>query len=54
MFWRTASQSIEYASRILGNRPIASYTAGEAAKFDDWLMEQGMGMEKRKRVFAGH
>ena len=52
MFWRTASQNIEYASRGLGDRPISSYTAAEAAKFDDWLMEQGMGMETRKRVFA--
>ena len=52
MFWRTASQNIEYASRVLGDRPISSYTAPEAAKFDNWLMEQGMGMETRKRVFA--
>ena len=52
MFWRTASQNIEYASRVLGDRPMSSYTAPEAAKFDDWLMEQGMGMETRKRVFA--
>ena len=52
MFWRTASQNIEYASRALGDRPISSYPADEAAMFDDWLMEQGMGMETRKRVFA--
>ncbi len=52
MFWRTASQNIEYASRVLGDHPISSYTAAEAAKFDDWLMEQGMRMETRKRVFA--
>ena len=51
MFWRTASQNIEYASRGLGDRPISSYTTAEAAKFDDCLMEQGMGMETRKRVF---
>jgi len=52
VFWRTASQNIAYASRVLGDRPISSHTTAEAAKFDDWFMEKGMGVETRKRVFA--
>ena len=52
VFWRTANRNIEYVIKVLGDRPIASYTSAEAAKFRDWLMEQGMGMKTVKRVFA--
>ena len=52
VFWRTENRKIECVIKVLGDRPIASYTSAEAAKFHDWLMEQGMGMKTVKRVFA--
>ena len=52
MFWRSANRNIEYVIEVLGDRPIASYTSAEAAKFRDWLMKQGMGMKTVKHVFA--
>ena len=52
VFWRTANRNIEYVIKVLGDRPIASYTSAEAAKFRDWLMKQEMGMKTVKRVFA--
>ena len=52
VFWRTANRTIEYVIKLVGDRPVASNTSAEAAKFRDWLMEQGMGMKTVKRVFA--
>ena len=52
MFWPIANRNIEYAIKVLVDHPIASYTSAEAAKFRNWLMEQGMGMKTVKRVFA--
>ena len=31
VFWRTANRNIEYVIKVLGDRPIASYTSAEAA-----------------------
>ena len=34
-FIRTARRNSEYVSKVLGNRPIASYSSSEAAQFRD-------------------
>ena len=51
-FIRTAKRNGEYVSKVLGNRPITSYSSSEAAKFRDWCFEQGMNINTVKRVFA--
>ena len=37
-FIRTARRNGEYVSKVLGNRPITSYSSSEAAKFRDWVL----------------
>ena len=51
-FIRTARRNSEYVSKVLGNRPITSYSSAEAAQFRDWCFEQGMNINTVKRVFA--
>ena len=51
-FIRTARRNGEYVSKVLGNRPITSYSSSEAAQFRDWYSEQGMNINTVKRVFA--
>ena len=51
-FIRTARRHGEYVAKVLGNRPITSYSSSEAAKFRDWCFEQGMNISTVKRVFA--
>ena len=51
-FIRTARRNGEYVSKVLGNRPITSYSSSEAAQFRDWCFEQGMNINTVKRVFA--
>ena len=51
-FLRTARRNGEYVSKVLGNRPITSYSSSEAAQFRDWCFEQGMNINTVKRVFA--
>ena len=51
-FIRTARRNGEYVSKVLGNRPITSYSSSEAAQFRDWCFEQGMSINTVKRVFA--
>ena len=52
VFFRTATRNIEYVTRVLGNKSIKSYSSSDGAKFRDWLIEQGMGINTVKRVFA--
>jgi len=52
IFVRTARRNGEYVSKVLGNRPITSYSTLDAAKFRDWCFEQGMNINTVKRVFA--
>jgi len=52
IFIRTARRNGEYVSKVLGNRPITSYSTLDAAKFRDWCFEQGMNINTVKRVFA--
>jgi integrase len=51
-FIRTANRNVEYIIKVLGNKPIKSYTSIDASKFRDWLMEQGMSNSTVKRVFS--
>ena len=51
-FIRTAKRNGEYVSKVLGNRPITSYSTLDAAKFRDWCFDQGMNINTVKRVFA--
>ena len=51
-FIRTAKLNGGYVSKVLGNRPITSYSSSEAAKFRDWCFKQGMNMDTVKCVFA--
>ena len=51
-FKRTARRNAEYVSKVLGNRPITSYSSSEAAQFRDWCFAQGMNINTVKRVFA--
>jgi integrase len=51
-FIRTANRNIEYIVKILGNKPIRSYSSSDASKFRDWLIEQGMSNSTLKRVFS--
>ena len=51
-FIRTARRNGDYVAKLLGNRPITSYSTAEAAQFRDWCFDKGMGLNTVKRVFA--
>ena len=52
VFIRTAKRNTQYVTKLLGDRPISSYSSNEAAQFRDWCIGQGMGIKTVKRVFA--
>jgi integrase len=52
VFIRTANRNTQYVTKLLGDRPISSYSSNEAAQFRDWCIEQGMGIKTVKRVFS--
>ena len=52
IFVRTARRNGSYVAKLLGNRPITSYSTAEAAQFRDWCFGQGMNINTVKRVFA--
>ena len=52
VFIRTANRNTQYATKLLGDRPISSYSSNEAAQFRDWCIEQGMSIKTVKRVFS--
>ena len=52
VFIRTANRNTQYVTKLLGDRPISSYSSSEAAQFRDWCIEQGMGIKTVKRVFS--
>ena len=51
-FIRTARRNGEYVAKVLGHRPITSYSSSEAAQFRDWCFQQDMNINTVKRVFA--
>ena len=52
VFIRTANRNTGYVTKLLGDRPISSYSSNEAAQFRDWCIGQGMSIKTVKRVFA--
>ena len=52
VFIRTANRNTQYVIKLLGDRPISSYSSNEAAQFRDWCIEKGMGIKTVKRVFS--
>ena len=52
VFIRTANRNVEYVTKLLGDKPLSSYSSNEAAQFRDWCIEQGMGIKTVKRVFS--
>ena len=52
MFIRTANRNVGYVIKVLGDRPIPSYSSSDAANFRDWLIDRGMGIKTVKRVFS--
>ena len=45
VFIRTANRNTQYVTKLLGDRPISSYSSNEAAKFRDWCIGQSMGIK---------
>ena len=52
VFIRTANRNTQYVTKLLGDRPISSYSSNEAAQFRDWCIDKGMGIKTVKRVFS--
>ena len=52
IFIRTAKRNGNYIAKLLGNRPITSYSTSEAVQFRDWCLDKGMNINSVKRVFA--
>jgi integrase len=52
VFKRTANRNTGYVTKLLGDRPISSYSSNEAAQFRDWCIDKGMGIKTVKRVFS--
>ena len=52
VFIRTANRNTQYVTKLLGDRPISSYSSNEAAQFRDWCIDRGMGIKTVKRVFS--
>ena len=41
-----------YVMQVLGDHPLSAYSTVDAAKFRDWLIDQGMARDTIKRVFG--
>ena len=52
VFIRTANRNTGYVTKLLGDRPISSYSSNEAAQFRDWCIDSGTGIKTVKRVFS--
>ena len=52
VFIRTANRNTGYVTKLLGDKPISSYSSNEAAHFRDWCIDRGMGIKTVKRVFS--
>ena len=51
VFMSTANLNTGYVAKLLGDRPISSYSSNEADQFRDWCIDRGMGIKTAKRVF---
>ena len=52
VFVRSAHRNVEYVIKVLGDHSLSAYSTVDAAKFRDWLIEQGMARDTIKRVFG--
>jgi len=52
VFTRTATRNVGYVVKVLGDRPISSYSSSDAAEFRDWLIGKKMSIKTVKRVFS--
>jgi integrase len=52
IFIRAAQRNGNYVAKLLGNRPITSYSTSETAQFRDWCLGKGLNINSVKRVFA--
>ena len=52
VFIRIANRNTQYVTKLLGDRPISSYSSNETAQFRDWCIDRGMGIKTVKRVFS--
>ena len=46
VFMRTANRNTQYVTKLLGDRPISSYSSNKAAQFRDWCIDKGMGYQQ--------
>ena len=51
-FVRSVHRIVGYVIKVLGDHPLSVYSTVDAAKFRDWLIEQGMARDTIKRVFG--
>ena len=51
-FVRATHRNVGYVIQVLGDHPLSSYSTFDAAKFRDWLIDQGMARDTVKRVFG--
>ena len=52
VFARTARRNGRYVIAALGNRPITAYSSADAAKFRDYLLENGLSLGSVRRIFG--
>lgn len=52
VFARTARRNGRYVIAALGNRPITAYSSADAAKFRDYLFENGLSLGSVRRIFG--
>ena len=52
VFVRKANRNTGCVTKLLGDKPISSYSSNEAAQFRDWCIDRGMGIKTVKRVFS--
>ena len=52
VFIRTATRNTEYVTKLLGDRPISSYSSNEAASVRDKWIENGLIISGIKRNFS--
>ena len=52
VFTRIANRNTQYVTKLLGDRPVSSYSSNEASQFRDWCIDKGMGIKTVKRVFS--
>jgi integrase len=51
-FVRSVHRNVGYVIKVLGDHPLSAYSTVDAAKFRDWLIDQGMARDTIKRVFG--